>query len=97
MEHLLTKKILVLEGGHNEEHKISLSSSFEVKKAISELNYNFNSIEVNPKNFASEIKKFNIDICFNALHGSFGEDGKVQKILFNNNIKFTHLTSPTIL
>ena len=33
----LKKKLFILEGGHNEEHKISLSTSFEVKKAISEL------------------------------------------------------------
>ena len=55
-----------------------------------ELNYNLESIEIDPKNFHEKIKKFNVDICFNALHGSFGEDGKVQQILFNNNIKYSH-------
>ena len=29
-------------------------------------------------------------ICFNALHGPFSEDGKIQKILKKNRIKFTH-------
>ena len=28
--------------------------------------------------------------CFNALHGPFGEDGQIQKILKKNNIKYTH-------
>jgi len=46
---------------------------------------------VNPSNFHLKIKKFeNIDICFNALHGSYGEDGTIQEILLNNNLKFTH-------
>ena len=29
-------------------------------------------------------------ICFNALHGPFGEDGKIQKILRKKKFKFTH-------
>ena len=82
--------ILVLEGGYNEEHEVSLSTAKEVKKALMDLNYNLESIKVNPKNFHEKIKKFNIDICFNALHGPFGEDGKVQQILFDNKIKFSH-------
>ena len=46
---------------------------------------------MNPSNFHLKIKKFeNIDICFNALHGSYGEDGTIQEILLNNNLKFTH-------
>ncbi len=87
---LTNKNILVLEGGHNEEHEVSLSTAIEVKKAILELNYNLQSIEVDPRNFHEKINKFKIDICFNALHGPFGEDGKVQQILFNNKIKFSH-------
>ena len=75
---LHNKKIIVLEGGYNEEHEISLSTAKEVKKAILELSYNLESIKVNPKNFHEKIKKFKVDICFNALHGSFGEDGKIQ-------------------
>ena len=87
----MTKQnIIVLEGGYNEEHEVSLSTAKEVKNAILELNYNLESIKVNPKNFYKKIKKFNADICFNALHGPFGEDGKIQKILFDNRIKFSH-------
>ena len=86
----MTKQnIIVLEGGYNEEHEVSLSTAKEVKNAILELNYNLESIKVNPKNFYKKIKKFNADICFNALHGPFGEDGKVQQILFDNISKMT--------
>ena len=36
-------------------------------------------------------KKYNNEyICFNALHGPFGEDGSIQKILDNKNFKYTH-------
>jgi len=84
------KNILILEGGYNEEHKVSLSTAKEVKKAIIKLNYNLKSIKVNPKNFHNKIKGYNVDICFNALHGSFGEDGTVQQVLYDNKIKFSH-------
>ena len=36
---------------YNEEHKISLSTANEVKKSILELNYDLESMMVNPKNF----------------------------------------------
>jgi D-alanine-D-alanine ligase len=46
---------------------------------------------VNPNTLEKDILKFSKKyICFNALHGSFGEDGKIQKILKNNKFCFTH-------
>ena len=84
------KKVIILEGGFNEEHEVSLSTAKEVKKAILELNYDVNTILVNPNNFNEIIKKNKGDIYFNALHGPFGEDGKIQNILYKNKLKFTH-------
>ena len=87
----MTKNILVLEGGYNEEHEISIITAREVKKAIKELNYHLESIVVNPINFHNEIKRYkNIDVCFNALHGPYGEDGTIQQVLLNNKLKFSH-------
>ena len=88
---ILTKNILVLEGGYNEEHEVSILTAKEVKKALKELNYNVEFIVVNPLNFHNKIKKYkNIDLCFNCLHGTYGEDGTIQKILFDNKLKYTH-------
>ncbi len=84
------KKILILEGGFNEEHEVSLNTSGEVKKILEKNKFNFTSLIVNPKTFENDIKKFKDHICFNALHGPFGEDGKIQKILNKNNVKYTH-------
>ena len=84
-------KVLVLEGGYNEEHEISIITAKEVKRAIKELNYKLESIVVNPINFHNEIKKYqHIDLCFNALHGPYGEDGTIQQVLLDNNLKFSH-------
>ena len=88
------KKILVLEGGFNEEHEISLITSKEVQKSLKRLKFNFEVIKVNPKHFSSQIKFYNDNfLCFNALHGTFGEDGTIQKILEKKEILFTHSNS----
>ncbi len=83
-------KILILEGGNNEEHEVSLESSLEIQKILKKLKIEFRKLKVNPKNFENKILNFRNYLCFNALHGSFGEDGQIQRILKKNNIKFTH-------
>ena len=90
------EKILILEGGFNEEHDISLSTAKEIKKSLNNLNIRFDSLLVNPQTFSEDINKYNNDyICFNALHGTFGEDGTIQKILENNEIRYTHSNATT--
>ena len=84
------KKILILEGGFNEEHEVSLKSASEIKKIFNKINLNYKSLKVNPINFKKNITKYKNFICFNALHGPFGEDGQIQKILKQKKIKFTH-------
>jgi len=84
-------KILILQGGFNEEHKVSLNTSKEIAKALKKLKIKFKTLTVNPITFENEILKYSNDhICFNALHGTFGEDGKIQKILKKNKFKVTH-------
>ena len=84
-------EILVLEGGFNEEHKISLNTANEVKKVFKKNKINYTSLIVHPQTFESVIDKYSNNlICFNALHGTFGEDGKIQKILKKKKFKFTH-------
>ena len=90
----LMDKILILEGGFNEEHEISLSTAKEIKKSLTKLNIKFDSLLVNPQTFSEDINKYdNNYLCFNALHGTFGEDGTIQKILENNEIRYTHSDS----
>ena len=84
-------RVLLLEGGMNEEHDISILTSNEIKKSLINLNINYKTIVVNPKTFEKDITYFdNQYLCFNALHGTFGEDGKIQKILDNLSFKYTH-------
>ena len=84
-------KILILQGGFNEEHNVSLNTSQEIAKTFKKLKINFKTLTVNPITFEDDILEYSNDyVCFNALHGTFGEDGKIQKILKKNKFKVTH-------
>tara|TARA_B100000963_G_scaffold335256_1_gene329228 strand:- start:559 stop:1512 length:954 start_codon:yes stop_codon:yes gene_type:complete len=87
---VITKKILILEGGYNEEHKVSLKTSLEIQKILKKINIKFVTLKVNPVNFEKQIYRYRNFICLNALHGTFGEDGQIQKILKEKKIKYTH-------
>ncbi|MBS56376.1 MAG: D-alanine--D-alanine ligase [Rickettsiales bacterium] len=84
-------EVLILEGGYNEEHEVSLVTARQVKKVLKKNQINYKSLVVNPKTFEKDIRKYKKNyICFNALHGPFGEDGKIQKILKKHSFKYTH-------
>ena len=82
------KKILILKGGYNEEHEISLSTAQEVNFALKKLGYETDELIVNPKTFIEDIDKYNPECCFNALHGTYGEDGTIQKIIEKYNVPY---------
>ena len=84
------KKILILEGGDNEEHDVSLVTSREIQKILNHNKLKFKTLRVNPKNFHKKIINYKNFVCINALHGPFGEDGQTQKILKKNKIPFSH-------
>ena len=84
-------KVLILQGGCNEEHKVSLNTAKQIGKTLKKLKIDFKYFTVNPNTFEKDILKYsNQYICFNALHGPFGEDGAIQKILKKNKFRFTH-------
>jgi len=82
-------KVAVIYGGMSAERDVSINTGEAVLRACIENNYNSSGILINNKNE----KIFNIlkeyDIVFNALHGTFGEDGSIQSLLEDNNILFT--------
>ena len=85
----MKKKILVLGGGISKERLISLETAKGVFKELKKKNYNVIVCEPDG-NLISKIKKFKPDIVFNALHGTFGEDGQVQRLLDKLRLRYTH-------
>ena len=82
-------KVAVILGGTSFEREVSLKTGEAVIEACRMNNYAVETviIDKNYKNFLPILKK--VDIVFNALHGTLGEDGTIQKWLEENNIKFT--------
>ena len=67
-------------GGLSSEREVSLNSGNACYDAIDKEKYYATKIIVD-KNFYDQILTIKPDICFNALHGSFGEDGTIQSFL----------------
>ncbi|MBN3040618.1 MAG: D-alanine--D-alanine ligase [Candidatus Omnitrophica bacterium] len=77
-------KIGVLGGGISGEREISLISSECVCKALSSLSLSFSFIDItttDQHSLSKQLISAGIDLAFIALHGEFGEDGKIQNIL----------------
>ena len=73
-------RIGVLAGGPSNEREISLRSGRAVHDAL--LGEGLDSVFLDVKNNIDEIIKNScIDVAFITLHGRFGEDGTVQKML----------------
>lgn len=81
-------RIAVLAGGPSNEREISLRSGKAVYKALTNRGCDVIFLDVG-ENFCDIIKRNNVDVAFIALHGRFGEDGTIQKILEDRGIPYT--------
>jgi len=76
-------KIALLSGGWAGEREISLKTGEQIYKALDKKKYQVSRYD--PKNdlgkFFSDALKKKFDLIFPALHGPFGEDGKLQGLL----------------
>lgn len=85
-------RIGVLMGGASSEREISLKSGHAVFDALVQLGLDTLSIDIateNPEENARLINSHNINCAFIALHGRFGEDGGIQKILDGLSLPYT--------
>ena len=83
------KKVMLIYGGISSEREISIISSKGINESLIRNNYEVIRIDAD-ENLESQIKKHNPDAIFNALHGTWGEDGKVQKIIESTNVPYTN-------
>ncbi len=85
------KNVAVLMGGWSSEREVSLSSAQTVIKALKELGYTVQAIDVK-EDIPALLKELDTkpDVVFNALHGTGGEDGVIQGFLDMLKIPYTH-------
>ena len=81
--------MLILSGGISKERLISLDTGMQVARELKKNGYIVKISEPND-NLSKNIKIFQPNVIFNALHGQFGEDGYIQTILETFNIPYTH-------
>lgn len=85
-------KIAVFMGGISNERDISLKSGKTVFSALKKNGLDVISVDItsdNPQYIRKLISSSGIDFVFIALHGKFGEDGSLQKILEEMHITYT--------
>ncbi len=84
--------IAVFMGGISNERDISLKSGNAVFSALKKIGLNVMSVDITsdrPAYIQNLINSSGIDFVFIALHGKFGEDGALQKILEEMHIAYT--------
>jgi len=82
----LPKKIAVLMGGPGSEREVSLATGCGVSKALRSLGVDVIDVDVRDENFPLPD---DVDLAFITIHGTFGEDGQVQKILEDRGVAYT--------
>ena len=81
--------VAVLMGGWSLERDVSLNSGRACAKALRDEGFKVTEVDVQ-RDIASTLEELKPDVCFNALHGPFGEDGCIQGLLEILNIPYTH-------
>jgi len=80
------RKIAVLMGGPGSERDVSLATGQGVSQALRSLGVEVVEVDVRDENFELP---HDVDLAFLTIHGTFGEDGQLQKILEDRGVAYT--------
>lgn len=83
------KHVAVLMGGISSERPVSLSSGSACADALEEQGFQVSRIDVG-RDIGQVLNELRPDVAFNALHGPYGEDGRIQGVLEYLEIPYTH-------
>jgi D-alanine-D-alanine ligase len=86
MERKLSEKVAVLMGGPGSERKVSLATAQGVSKALRSAGADVTEVDVRDGNFKLPD---DVGLGFITIHGTFGEDGQIQKILEKRGVPYT--------
>jgi len=98
---VIKKKIAVIYGGPSSEHEVSVSSAENILANLNPDKYDATPVYIEKDGtWLIDKKKYseeegidwllvNIDLVFNIIHGTYGEDGTLQALLEAKNIPYT--------
>ena len=81
--------VAVLMGGLSAEREVSLVSGAACAEALERQGGRITRIDAG-RDLAAVLTALSPDVCFNALHGAWGEDGCVQGVLETLDLAYTH-------
>lgn len=73
--------VAVLMGGPSSEREVSLNTGAAITAALIEKGYNAIAVDFEPQKIAEQLQAVNAKVVFNAVHGLYGEDGRLQTLL----------------
>ena len=85
----MKKRIAVLLGGLSPERDVSLVTGHAIAQALTEEGYEVTLIDAAP-NLWEQLHTADPDVIVNALHGEWGEDGRMQGVLDLFGAPYTH-------
>jgi D-alanine-D-alanine ligase len=85
----MSRHVAVLMGGLSAEREVSLVSGEACARALDERGYTVTRIDVG-RDLHDLLARTRPDVVFNALHGRYGEDGRVQGLLDQLGLPYTH-------
>ena len=81
--------VAVVLGGPSSEAEISRVTGAAIANALREKGYNAQEVELEPANLIPTLEKIGAKVVFNAVHGMYGEDGRLQSILEAAGMPYT--------
>jgi len=86
----MARKIAVLQGGLSSEREVSFASAKKCIAALKARGHDVFEIDPAQEFWPEQIKKAAPELVFNALHGAWGEDGRIQGVLEYLRLPYTH-------
>ena len=74
-------RVAVVMGGPSKEREVSLNTGNAILNALKEKGYDAVAIDLDPEHIVDQLKASGARVVFNAVHGLYGEDGRLQGIL----------------
>lgn len=87
--------ITILKGGTSAERQVSLWTAQSVAEALTNLALPFAEVDAADTDWLQQVISQKPEVVIIALHGPFGEDGQVQKLLEDQGIPYTGSSSTT--
>lgn len=82
--------VAVVMGGPSAEREVSLNTGAAISNALREYGYtNVVEIDLDPRNFGKQLAESKAEVVFNAVHGLYGEDGRLQTLLEIREMPYT--------